>query len=279
MNFFVDEKHVRYVIIKRVLRGLPSSVIILCVGWPCLHTGTTTDPCVVCFCLFCSISSCVCVFQDMGNATENNHNFKMPCIYLPSHATDDPHAAPNKIGDLCDEIVRCANMKAQSNMSRLKKDSDSLLSWIETVKKMDVEKKAAKGCRVQISRTLWVLVLSMVCLSFLWILVTFQSIVPDVVTETPLYGEIVAAVQPYVSADKDASSLTRLMSFVKFIGTFMVLTFMARFVGSRAKGYPTLSEEELERIDFIQTWVKRAGSEKCDAIWNKFTGDVDGKKD
>lgn len=279
MNFFVDEKHVRYVIIKRVLRGLPSSVIILCVGWPCLHTGATTDPCVVCFCLFCSICSCVCVFQDMGNATENNHNFKMPCIYLPSHATDDPHAAPNKIGDLCDEIVRCANMKAQSNMSRLKKDSDSLLSWIETVKKMDVEKKAAKGCRVQISRTLWVLVLSMVCLSFLWILVTFQSIVPDVVTETPLYGEIVAAVQPYVSADKDASSLTRLMSFVKFIGTFMVLTFMARFVGSRAKGYPTLSEEELERIDFIQTWVKRAGSEKCDAIWNKFTGDVDGKKD
>ena len=103
----------------------------------------------------------------MGNATENNHNFKMPCIYLPSHATDDPHAAPNKIGDLCDEIVRCANMKAQSNMSRLKNDSDSLLSWIETVKKMDVEKKAAKGCRVQISRTLWVLVLSMVCLSFL----------------------------------------------------------------------------------------------------------------
>ena len=55
------------------------------------------------------------------------------------------------------------------------------------------------------------LVLSMVVVSFLWILVTFQSVVPDLITETPLYGEIVTALQPYLGADPEASSLTRLM--------------------------------------------------------------------
>lgn len=66
MNFFVDEKHVRYVIIKRVLRGLPSSVIILCVGWPCLHTGATTDP--VLFVSVCFVRSVlVCVFVISGH--------------------------------------------------------------------------------------------------------------------------------------------------------------------------------------------------------------------
>ena len=76
----------------------------------------------------------------------------MPCIYLPSHAANggnigDIHAAPNKIGDLCDEIVRCANMKAQSNMSRLKKDSDLLLSWIDTLKKVDVRRRRRRRRR------------------------------------------------------------------------------------------------------------------------------------
>ena len=147
------------------------------------------------------------------------------------------------------------------------------------------------------------LVLSMVVVSFLWILVTFQSVVPDLITETPLYGEIVTALQPYLGADPEASSLTRLMvrllslcirvslqyththffspsqSFIKFIGTFMIFTFMARFVGSRANGYPTLSGKEMARLADIQKWVTSAGNEKCDAIWNKFTGDVDGKKD
>jgi hypothetical protein len=218
----------------------------------------------------------------MGNATKNNHNFKMPCIYLPGmHTVDDENnAAPNKIGDLCDNIVKCADMKAQNNMSRLSKDSEILLKYIDDLEKINAEKQSAKGFREQISKTLWIIVVSMVCFSFLWVLVTFQSIVPDMVTETSLYQEIVAAVQPYISGNPDeSSSLSRIISFCKFMGAFMTITFMARFVGSRAKEYPTLTDTEITRLDYIKKWVKRAGTDECDKMWKKFTDDVDGERD
>ena len=218
----------------------------------------------------------------MGKATDRVHNFKMPCIYLPG---DDEHkdhkesAVTNAIGDLCASIAKCTQMKAQSNMSRLKKDSTFLLQWIDTLQKMDIEKKSAKSCRLQISRTLWMIVLSMIILSFLWVLVTFQSIVPDAITEQPLYGEIVTAVKPWVGNDEETSSLGRVVSFAKFVGTFFVFTFMASFVGSRANGYPTLTEFDLEKLNQIKIWVTDVGTKESDRIWERYQGTVDGMRD
>ena len=119
----------------------------------------------------------------------------------------------------------------------------------------------------------------MILMSFLWVLVTFQSIVPDAITDTPLYQEVVTLTQPYARASPDDTSVTRMMSFVKFIGTFMMFTFMASFVSSRAKGYPTLSSNELERLNSLSQWIKEAGTVESDRIWSNFEKTVDGKKD
>jgi len=246
------------------------------------HFFSTSPCCFFSLSLSLSLFLSLSLSQDMGNATNRVHNFKMPCIYLPSddeHKDHKENAVTNAIGDLCASIAKCTQMKAQSNMSRLKKDSTFLLQWIDTLQKMDIEKKSAKSCRLQISRTLWMIVLSMVILSFLWVLVTFQSIVPDAITEQPLYGEIVTAVKPWVGSDEESSSLGRVMSFAKFVGTFFVFTFMASFVGSRANGYPTLTEFDLEKLNQIKIWVADVGTKESDRIWERYQGTVDGMRD
>ena len=182
--------------------------------------------------------SCInLITQDMKSAITHEHNFKLPTIFIPSIATKDASdriGAANHIGDLCKEIETVSTRKAQKNLQRLKKDSQMLHAHATQLLNVNKEMNNAKSCRSNIAMALYLVSLSMVFLSFLWMIVAFENVLPSAISENELFAEIVVAAKPWVTAGPEVGALARLMSTGKFIGSFCVVTFLAGFMSRRS---------------------------------------------
>lgn len=215
----------------------------------------------------------------MKSAITHEHNFKLPTIFIPSIATKDASeriGAANHIGDLCKEIETVSTRKAQKNLERLKNDAKTLHGHATQLLKVNKEMNSAKSCRANLAMALYLVSLSMILLSFLWMIVAFEGFLPAAISENELYGEIVVAAKPWVTADADAGMLARLMSTGKFIASFCVVTFLASFVSRRSSQYNTLSDAEVSKVSKLVS-VFDLVQEEHDKIWEAYSSDIDGQ--
>ena len=142
--------------------------------------------------------------------------------------------------------------------------------------KVNKEMNSPKSCRSNLSMALYLVSFSMILLSFLWTIVAVNGILPAVVTENELYGEIVVAAKPWVSFDASVGMLARIMSMGKFIASFCVVTFLASFISRRSSQYTTLSDAEVSKVREL-IGVFDMVQEEHDKIWEDYLPDIDGQ--
>ena len=123
---------------------------------------------------------------------------------------------------------------------------------------------------------LFMVSLSMVLLSFCWMLIAFESLLPASISEQELFQDIVKVATPWVTSDPDSGALDRLMSTGKFIAGFCAITFAASFIRKRGAHFKTLSDEEVERVGQLIRIFDQA-QEEHDQIWESYSSDIDGQ--
>ena len=219
--------------------------------------------------------------QDMRSATTTEHDFKLKTFFIPtlakkSGSENQEKAQTNHIGELCKEIESAATFKAQDNLHRLQNDSQLLLRNAKQILEVNEQRRSSQACRRNIAISLSMVSLSMVILSFLWVMVTFQGMFPSSLTDQELFKEIVVAITPLVTADPSTSALQRVVASGKFIGGFCIITFVASFIHRRAAHFTTLTKDEKDEVEEL-IGVFGKVLEKHDAIWERYSSDIDGK--